>query len=63
MIASIIPEAVALTFMHFVRVEHAEFGRIMATRCGYTGEDGFGECLYQRTRLRRLPKSCCRMHA
>ena len=40
-IASIIPEAVALTFMHFVRVEHAEFGRIMATRCGYTGEDGF----------------------
>lgn len=40
-IASIIPEAVALTFMHFVRVEHPEFGRIMATRCGYTGEDGF----------------------
>ncbi|MEQ1608418.1 MAG: glycine cleavage system aminomethyltransferase GcvT [Hyphomonadaceae bacterium] len=40
-IASIIPEAVALTFMHFARVEHVEFGRIMATRCGYTGEDGF----------------------
>ena len=40
-IASIIPEAVALTFMNFVRVEHPEFGRMMATRCGYTGEDGF----------------------
>ena len=40
-IASIIPEAVSLTFMTFARVEHPEFGRIMATRCGYTGEDGF----------------------
>jgi aminomethyltransferase len=40
-IASIIPEAVALTFMNFVRVEHPEFGRMIATRCGYTGEDGF----------------------
>lgn len=40
-IAPIIPEAVALTFMNFVRVEHQEFGRMMATRCGYTGEDGF----------------------
>ena len=40
-LAPIIPEAVALTFMHFVRVEHREFGRVLATRCGYTGEDGF----------------------
>lgn len=40
-IAPIIPEAVALTFMNFVRVEHPEFGRMIATRCGYTGEDGF----------------------
>lgn len=40
-IATIIPEAVALTFMHFVRVEHPEHGRMIATRCGYTGEDGF----------------------
>jgi aminomethyltransferase len=40
-IASIIPEAVALTFMHFVSLEHPSFGPMLATRCGYTGEDGF----------------------
>ena len=40
-IRDIIPEAAALTFMTFARVEHATFGRIAVTRCGYTGEDGF----------------------
>jgi len=40
-VAGIIPEAVPLTFMHFIQVEHKEFGRIVVTRCGYTGEDGF----------------------
>ncbi len=40
-VAGIIPEAVPLTFMNFIQVEHKEFGRIVVTRCGYTGEDGF----------------------
>ncbi|HOY78552.1 MAG TPA: glycine cleavage system aminomethyltransferase GcvT [Hyphomonadaceae bacterium] len=40
-VAGIIPEAVALTFMNFIQVEHKEFGRMVVTRCGYTGEDGF----------------------
>lgn len=40
-IAEVIPEAVSLTFMNFVRVRHSAFGDITATRCGYTGEDGF----------------------
>lgn len=40
-VAGIIPEAVPLTFMNFIQVEHKEFGRMVVTRCGYTGEDGF----------------------
>lgn len=40
-VAGIIPEAVPLTFMHFIEVAHKEFGHIVVTRCGYTGEDGF----------------------
>jgi aminomethyltransferase len=40
-IESIFPEAVALTFMNFTRVDNTPFGRVIITRCGYTGEDGF----------------------
>lgn len=40
-IAGIFAEAVALTFMTFVRIEHSDYGRVLITRCGYTGEDGF----------------------
>ncbi len=40
-IESIFPQAVALTFMTFVRLEHTDYGRIVIARCGYTGEDGF----------------------
>lgn len=40
-IAGIFPQAVALTFMTFMRLEHTDYGRVLITRCGYTGEDGF----------------------
>lgn len=40
-IAGIFPQAIALTFMNFVRLEHTDYGRVLITRCGYTGEDGF----------------------
>ncbi len=40
-IMGILPQAVALSFMNFTRVEHSAYGRILVTRCGYTGEDGF----------------------
>jgi len=40
-IAGIFPEAVGLTFMNFVRLEDTDYGRVLITRCGYTGEDGF----------------------
>lgn len=40
-IMGILPQAVALSFMNFTRVEHPAYGRILVTRCGYTGEDGF----------------------
>lgn len=40
-IAGIFPQAVALTFMTFIRLEHTDYGRVLITRCGYTGEDGF----------------------
>jgi aminomethyltransferase len=40
-IAGILPEAVPLTFMTFREIKHTAFGNVIATRCGYTGEDGF----------------------
>lgn len=40
-IAGIFPQAVALTFMTFTRIENTPYGRVLITRCGYTGEDGF----------------------
>lgn len=40
-IASVLPEAVHLTFMTFTRIEHSPYGNVLVTRCGYTGEDGF----------------------
>jgi aminomethyltransferase len=40
-IADIFPQAVALTFMTFARLEGTPYGDVIATRCGYTGEDGF----------------------
>jgi aminomethyltransferase len=41
MIADIFPQAVALTFMNFVELKGTAYGDVVATRCGYTGEDGF----------------------
>ena len=40
-IAGILPEAVPLTFMTFREITNTAFGNVIATRCGYTGEDGF----------------------
>jgi aminomethyltransferase len=40
-IAGIFPQAVALTFMQFIRLNHSDYGDVIVTRCGYTGEDGF----------------------
>jgi len=40
-IAGILPDAVPLTFMTFRQIKDTQFGDIVATRCGYTGEDGF----------------------
>ena len=40
-IAGIFPEAVALTFMTFKQIKDTPYGNVIATRCGYTGEDGF----------------------
>jgi aminomethyltransferase len=40
-VAGIFPEAAALTFMHFTRIETSAFGNVLITRCGYTGEDGY----------------------
>ena len=40
-IAGILPDAVPLTFMHFRQIKDTPFGNVIATRCGYTGEDGF----------------------
>lgn len=40
-IEAIFPQAAALTFMTFVRIEDTDYGRVLITRCGYTGEDGF----------------------
>ncbi len=40
-IEAIFPQAVALTFMTFQQIKDTPFGNIIATRCGYTGEDGF----------------------
>ena len=40
-IAGIFPDAVPLTFMTFRQIKDTPFGNIIATRCGYTGEDGF----------------------
>jgi aminomethyltransferase len=40
-IAGILPQAVGLTFMNFTQVKDTPFGNVLATRCGYTGEDGF----------------------
>jgi len=40
-IAGIFPDAVGLTFMTFKQITDTPFGDIIATRCGYTGEDGF----------------------
>jgi aminomethyltransferase len=40
-IASILPDAVPLTFMQFRQIKDTPFGNVIATRCGYTGEDGF----------------------
>jgi len=40
-IAGILPDAVPLTFMTFRRIKDTPFGNVIATRCGYTGEDGF----------------------
>jgi aminomethyltransferase len=40
-IAGILPDAVPLTFMTFREIKTTAFGNVIATRCGYTGEDGF----------------------
>lgn len=40
-IAAILPEAVELTFMTFKQIKDTPYGNVIATRCGYTGEDGF----------------------
>ena len=40
-IAGILPDAVPLTFMTFREIKTTAFGNVVATRCGYTGEDGF----------------------
>ncbi len=40
-VAGILPDAVPLTFMTFRQIRDTPFGDIVATRCGYTGEDGF----------------------
>lgn len=40
-VAGIFPQAVALTFMNFTRIEDTPYGHVLITRCGYTGEDGF----------------------
>jgi aminomethyltransferase len=40
-ITGILPEAVPLTFMTFHEIKNTAFGNVIATRCGYTGEDGF----------------------
>ncbi len=40
-LSAIIPGVETLTFMTFARFDTASHGRILVTRCGYTGEDGF----------------------
>jgi len=40
-IQGIFPQAVGLTFMNFTQIKDTPFGNVLATRCGYTGEDGF----------------------
>ena len=40
-IAGILPDAVPLKFMNFQQIKDTPFGNVIATRCGYTGEDGF----------------------
>jgi aminomethyltransferase len=40
-IAGVLPDAVPLTFMNFRQIKDTPFGNVIATRCGYTGEDGF----------------------
>jgi aminomethyltransferase len=40
-IVGILPQAVALTFMTFTQIKDTPYGNVLATRCGYTGEDGF----------------------
>ncbi|HEX5008605.1 MAG TPA: glycine cleavage system aminomethyltransferase GcvT [Hyphomonadaceae bacterium] len=40
-IQAILPQAVALTFMTFTQIKDTPYGNVIATRCGYTGEDGF----------------------
>jgi aminomethyltransferase len=40
-ITGILPEAAPLTFMTFHEIKNTAFGNVIATRCGYTGEDGF----------------------
>ena len=40
-VAGILPQAIDLTFMTFKQIKDTPFGNVIATRCGYTGEDGF----------------------
>ena len=40
-VTSIFPEAAAHTFMTFTQIKNTPYGNVIATRCGYTGEDGF----------------------
>ncbi|MFZ4071711.1 MAG: glycine cleavage system aminomethyltransferase GcvT [Caulobacterales bacterium] len=40
-LAALMPEAAALGFMQYGRLECSGFGRLTVTRSGYTGEDGF----------------------
>ena len=40
-VGEILPDAVPLTFMTFRQIKDTPFGNVIATRCGYTGEDGF----------------------
>jgi aminomethyltransferase len=40
-IAAIFPAVVELTFMTFMPLDDTPYGEVIATRCGYTGEDGF----------------------
>ncbi len=40
-VAGILPQAIDLTFMTFRQIKDTPFGNVIATRCGYTGEDGF----------------------